>query len=404
MATTTTSAPVINQNNESAQDVFIFNNKYREKPAEDRNIVAKVTAAITILVVLFLNDELRLDNHNFQVVGGILLLQSIFEIVSKVEGDKASIITGFLFTTGVLAWYVLDDKTSSSTIILSYLLYLLIVMNIMFNNSSFECKPDPNDKGRVRTDRNIYTYIIFLCALNSLALLAFTYKDRDIDEYATKIFTVVLIGALVIIINIMTMLNTAYMKDLECDKVLVPTTTSAGTTTTSAGTTTTASSTYIYIKKNKQVFNKATTDTIKALMYNMVPLIATVYALSLQSYEGAIRVGIYMFITTIIVLTLSDYCPNTVCDKDDPNADNKVNEQMQKYKYMLIYALLLVAASCITDNSNDRFSLPILFAVILFAMLLSSFNFQDEGMRVGLPVGLVAITLVFIVIAKYARK
>jgi len=378
-------------NNDSARNVFIFDNGYRTKPAEDRNIVAKVIAAITILVVLYLNDELRLDNHNFQVVGGVLLLQSIFEIVSLVKGEKASIITGFLFTAVVLAWYVADDKTSSSTIILAYLLYLLLTMNIMFNNSYFECKDG-------KTDNNIYAYMVFLCAFNSLALLAFTYKDRDIGEYSGKIFTVVLIGALVIIVNLMTMLNTSYMADLSCKTVNIPTTTHAPMNMEIK-----TRGLYYDNKYGKQE-GGAINNTIKALVYNMIPLIGTIIALGYGSFDAVGIIGIYMFITTTIVLTLSDYCPNTICNKNDPYADNKVNEQMQKYKYMIIYALLLVAASCITDNSNDKFSLPILFAVMFFAMLLSSFNFQDEAMRIGLPVGLVAITLVFIVIAKYGRK
>lgn len=375
MATTTTQAPV-QPGYDHANDAFIFNDSYREKPARDRNTVAKTVSAVIILLLLWLNGDLKMSNKTCQTIMGIIVLQGIFELVSLIETEHISIITGFVITAAVLIWYMagtksLGNSTSVNFIIFAYLMYLLVEMNIKFKNSNYPCEDG-------KTDRNIYAYTTVLSAINALALVTFILKNDDMESIVSKKATPVLSIIMLMLVNIMTMINIGYMRDVQCDK--------DGKKTTKD----------VYYQSDG-----ARLGVVKALVYNALPIIVLIMALLGGKVDFALLNGGYFIVTSAIVLGISFNCPKTICEKDDPDADNKVNVMMEKFKYFVIFASLMLAAANLVDYSGDNnFSLTALYAFVGLLMLLSSFNWEDEALRVGLPVGLVALTVTFIVIAK----
>lgn len=366
---------VLEHYNNRSDNAFIFSDGYREKPAEDRNIVAKVVSGITLLALLYLSDKFTSSDPTFQTVIAILLFQIIFEVGGQIKSRHTSDIIQFIVLAIVLIWYMTRKTNNRSTsmdfMILAYVLYLTVEMNIKFKNSNYQCEGD-------KTDRNIYGYATTLCVINSLILATFILKNKDMESLNNVAFTGLITGSIMTLVNFLTMFNVAYLRDVKCENDK---------------------------KTNDNVYNNATTGTIKALMFNLVPIVLSILSLFTDSLGIALILLGFVLITTTILLIFSFNCPRTICTDNDPDADNKVNTTMNKYKYIIIFILLMLTISNFTDKSMDtNFKPPILHAIIIFAMLLSSFNYQEEGVRVGLPIGLVGLTLVFLVIAKYGKK
>ena len=363
-----------------------------------KNLIAKIVSLIFLILYFFLSDE-SIKINNTPVILTIImvfvyLLYSLVNSLTSLAESGNSIVN--LITVIVLLSLLLfkEGKINNNvSIIILFCLYMLLESNINYKNSDYTCETKNNYQCKLK---DIYTnpVINYITVCIIIILLIHQFEN---SEVSLKLFMI--IAGLLLLNLLLSISNLVYVKDVKCDPQYNIETNIE---------TKEKIKVFTYCKKtnenNKLVQLKKWSILlgIPTLLFGLL-ILYNYFNKDIEILPNLLQIIILVFVTCITVfynifniLKVNNKIYKTE-DQNEVNSKNEFNLMVSKYKYLIIFAILISIIIIINpDWNNDKKDAIYLIFIIGLLSLLFTINLNFTFIIISSIVFIIIYLLIII--------
>lgn len=356
-------------------NVFLFANKYDESLTNFKNTFIKLFIIPALLIgLLLLDDELSITDTHIILFIVLYVLQFIDEIINIPFNG----FSYFIIVLSIVLCFAIDDIKIKG-IFLGFILYNLLILNISYKNSDFNCVNNELT--------NKYKGYILPLFNQILLFITIGISIKNFNEFKDPKYYPLLIYSIILIASnyFLPISNLAYFKDAKCDK-----------------------ENYRKINQDNPLI---TTKKIFTLI--TIPLFAIIalllYGIKNDNINYSIIFGlliylvltiIIFFITKVVLDTEGGNTEIVEVKKENSeekehkeylnNKENSINQGYNKGLYIFLFLLILSIFFILIENTSNK---AIFSVIILLLTVLNTLNISKTFIALIVVIILVALSI-----------